>query len=101
MAHSAPSASGTPASRSGPRISGSTGPPTIALKQAIGLLLAAAARSIAAGADLILMTGSASWNEVFPALLRRATRDTAFRARVREAAARVRALKKRLGLRLP
>jgi beta-N-acetylhexosaminidase len=57
----------------------------------------AAERSIRAGADLILMTGSASWNEVFPRLLSEARRDRAFRARIRESAARVLALKRTLG----
>jgi beta-N-acetylhexosaminidase len=56
----------------------------------------AAERSIRAGADLILMTGSASWNDVFPRLLAVARRDKAFRARIRDAAARVLALKKEL-----
>jgi len=59
----------------------------------------AAERSVRAGADLILMTGSASWNEVFPRLLARARSDRAFRARVRRSAARVLELKRRLGLR--
>ena len=58
----------------------------------------AAERSIDAGTDLILMTGSGSWNEIQPRLLRRARTDAAFRARVRRAAARVIALKRRLGL---
>ena len=58
----------------------------------------AAERSIAAGADLVLMTGSASWNEVYPRLRRRARRDGAFRARVNESARRVLALKRRLGM---
>jgi beta-N-acetylhexosaminidase len=57
----------------------------------------AAERSIRAGADLILTTGSASWNDVFPHLLKVARRDSAFRARIRESAARVLAL--RLALR--
>ena len=61
----------------------------------------AAERSIRAGADLILMTGSASWNEVFPRLLRRARESRGFRARVRESAARVMALKSVLRLRPP
>ncbi len=56
----------------------------------------AAERSLRAGADLILMTGSASWNDVFPRLLREARGDPAFRARVRESAARVLALKRAL-----
>lgn len=53
----------------------------------------AAERSIRAGADLILMTGSASWNDVFPHLLAEARRDPAFRKRIRASAARVLALK--------
>ncbi len=59
----------------------------------------AAERSIAAGADLVLTTGSASWKLVFPRLLRRARRSPAFRMRVQESAARVLRLKRRLGLR--
>jgi beta-N-acetylhexosaminidase len=62
---------------------------------------AAAERSVRAGVDLILMTGSASWNEVFPRLLARARRSPSFRERVRRSAARVLELKRRLGLRLP
>jgi beta-N-acetylhexosaminidase len=56
----------------------------------------AAERSIRAGADLILMTGSATWNEVYPRLLQEARRDPAFRSRIREGAARVLALKRAL-----
>jgi beta-N-acetylhexosaminidase len=56
----------------------------------------AAERSIEAGVDLILMTGSASWNEVFPRLLERARSSAGFRERVRESAARVLALKRLL-----
>ena len=56
----------------------------------------AAERSIRAGADLILMTGSASWNDVFPHLLAEARRDPAFRQHIRESAARVLALKRDL-----
>jgi beta-N-acetylhexosaminidase len=62
---------------------------------------AAAERSVRAGADLILMTGSASWSEVFPRLLARARSSPQFRQRVRRAAARVLELKQRLGLALP
>lgn len=58
----------------------------------------AAVRSVEAGADLVLMTGSGSWNEVYPALLERARGDERFAARVQEAAARVAALRKRLSL---
>jgi beta-N-acetylhexosaminidase len=56
----------------------------------------AAERSIEAGADLILMTGSASWNAVFPRLLERAEESASFRRRVRESAGRVLALKRLL-----
>ena len=61
----------------------------------------AAERSVAAGCDLILMTGSGSPKLVYPRLLRTARRSPAFRRRVRESAARVIALKQRLGLRAP
>lgn len=54
-----------------------------------GAIAEAAQRSIEAGADLILMTGSGSWNEVYPAVLKRAQTDRAFAKRVRESAARV------------
>jgi beta-N-acetylhexosaminidase len=53
----------------------------------------AAERSIKAGADLILMTDSASWNEVYPRLLAEARGNPGFRTTIREAAARVLALK--------
>jgi len=56
----------------------------------------AAERSIRAGADLILMTGSASWNDVFPRLLAEARANPAFRKRIRDSAARVLALKRAL-----
>ena len=55
-----------------------------------------AERSVEAGVDLILMTGSASWNEVFPRLLERARESPSFRRRVRESAARVLELKRLL-----
>ena len=58
----------------------------------------AAERSIRAGADLVLCTGSASWNLVHPWLLRRARSSPKFRERIRAAAARVLALKQGLGL---
>jgi beta-N-acetylhexosaminidase len=58
----------------------------------------AAERSILAGADLILMTGSASWNQVHPWLLRRARASKAFRERIRRSAGRVLSLKERMGL---
>jgi beta-N-acetylhexosaminidase len=53
----------------------------------------AAERSVRAGADLVLATGSASWNQIHPWLLRAARRDPAFRDRVRQSAARVMELK--------
>jgi beta-N-acetylhexosaminidase len=56
----------------------------------------AAERSLRAGADLILTTGSASWNQIHPWLLREARASSAFRERVRESAARVLELKERL-----
>ena len=59
----------------------------------------AAERSLSAGADLLLMTGSGSWNEVYPHLLERARRSHSFRARVREAAGRVLARERELELR--
>ncbi|MEA2385936.1 MAG: beta-N-acetylhexosaminidase [Thermoleophilaceae bacterium] len=57
----------------------------------------AAERSLAAGADLLLMTGRGSWIRVFPHLLRRARRSPALRARISESAARVDRLRARLG----
>jgi beta-N-acetylhexosaminidase len=56
----------------------------------------AAERSLRAGADLILTTGSASWNQIHPWLLREARSSADFRKRVRESAARVLALKEGL-----
>ena len=61
----------------------------------------AAERAVEAGTDLILMTGSGSWRAVYPRLLRRARASAPFRARVRRAAGRVIALKRRLGVRPP
>jgi beta-N-acetylhexosaminidase len=60
----------------------------------------AAERSLRAGADLILMTGSASWKDVYPRLLALARRSPAFRERVRRSATRVLELKRRLSLSL-
>jgi beta-N-acetylhexosaminidase len=54
---------------------------------------AAAERSIRAGADIVLLTSSSSYGPVFKRLLARARSDSAFRARVAQAYARVRALK--------
>jgi beta-N-acetylhexosaminidase len=56
----------------------------------------AAERSLAAGADLLLMTGRGSWIRVFPHLLRRARRSPALRARIAESAERVADLRARL-----
>ena len=58
----------------------------------------AAERSLAAGSDLLLMTGRGSWIHVFPHLLRRARKSPALRARIAESAERVERLRKRLGL---
>jgi beta-N-acetylhexosaminidase len=58
----------------------------------------AAERSIDAGADLVLTTGSASWNQIHPWLLRAARHSRAFRERIRQAAARVLVLKQELRL---
>ena len=56
----------------------------------------AAVRSIAAGADIVLMTGPGSYRPIYARLLARARRSAAFRARIRAAAARVQALELRL-----
>src|SRR4051794_36884858 len=56
----------------------------------------AAERSIRAGADIVLLSGSASYSPVYERLLARARSDSGFRARVAQAYARVRALKDRL-----
>jgi beta-N-acetylhexosaminidase len=61
----------------------------------------AAVRSLRAGADIVLSTGSGSYRDVYDALLASAKRSRATRTRVRVAAARVLELKKRLGLRTP
>jgi beta-N-acetylhexosaminidase len=53
----------------------------------------AAERSIRAGADIVLLSSSASYAPVYKRLLARARSDKAFRARVADAYARVRALK--------
>lgn len=56
----------------------------------------AAERSLAAGADLLLMTGPGSWIRVFGYLLRRARKSPALRARIGESAGRVGRLRRRL-----
>lgn len=58
----------------------------------------AAERSLAAGADLLLMTGRGSWIHVFPHLLRRARKSPALRERIAESAERVERLRERLRL---
>ena len=57
------------------------------------LAQAAAERSIRAGADIVLLSSSGSYVPVYNRLLARAHSDRAFRVRVKEAYARVRALK--------
>lgn len=49
----------------------------------------AGARSVAAGADLVLMTGPGSYTPVYERLLARARRSASFRTRVEESASRV------------
>jgi beta-N-acetylhexosaminidase len=61
----------------------------------------AAERSIDAGADLVLMTGSGSWKRVYPHLLSKAQRSPEFRRKVASASRRVLSLKRQLGLRRP
>jgi beta-N-acetylhexosaminidase len=61
----------------------------------------AALRSLNAGADLLLLTGPGSFPRVYKELMTGAKRSAKFRARLAEAAARVIALKRSLGLRAP
>jgi beta-N-acetylhexosaminidase len=58
----------------------------------------AALRSVAAGADILLLTGPGSFPRVSRQLLVGARRSAVFRARIAEAAARVIALKRSIGL---
>src|SRR3954470_9676886 len=58
----------------------------------------AALRSVAAGADMLLLTGPGSFPLVYKQLLTAAKRSAKFRARIAEAAARVISLKRSLGL---
>jgi beta-glucosidase-like glycosyl hydrolase len=67
-------------------------------RSSIGL---AALRSVAAGADLLLLTGPGSFPVVYKQLMTGAKQSKRFRARVAEAAARVIALKRSLGLKAP
>jgi beta-N-acetylhexosaminidase len=59
----------------------------------------AALRSVAAGADILLLTGATSFPRVYEELSTAARQSPKFRARIAEAAARVIALKRSLGLR--
>ena len=62
---------------------------------ATGSISATSERAVRAGADLLLLTGKGSYAPVYQHLLALAQRSPAFRARVRESAARVLALKAR------
>jgi beta-N-acetylhexosaminidase len=62
---------------------------------AAGDIATAGERAVRAGADLLLLTGEGSYAPVYRRLLAAARRSPAFRARVRESAARVLALKAR------
>ena len=62
---------------------------------ATGSITEVSERAVRAGADLVLLTGQGSYAPVYGRLLALARRSPAFRARVREAAARVLALKRR------
>jgi beta-N-acetylhexosaminidase len=60
---------------------------------ATGSITTVSERAVRAGADLLLLTGRGSYTPVYRHLLRKATHSASFRARVREAAARVLALR--------
>ncbi len=62
---------------------------------ATGSITRVSERAIRAGADLLLLTGRGSYRPVYDHLLAVARRSPAFRARVRESAARVVELKRR------
>ena len=64
--------------------------------RATGSTEQAAIRSVEAGDDIVLTTGQGSWNRVYRALLGKAQASKAFRARVRDSAARVLALQRTL-----
>jgi beta-glucosidase-like glycosyl hydrolase len=55
-------------------------------------------RAVYAGCDLIVLTGRGSLRPVYRRLLEEARRSPDFRKRVQDSAARVLALKRRLGL---
>jgi beta-glucosidase-like glycosyl hydrolase len=69
--------------------------------QARSSIETAAARSVSAGADLLLVGGPSGYKRVHRRLLASARRSARFRARVADAARHVRELKRRLGLRTP
>lgn len=71
------------------------------LEASSGSVGLAATRSLEAGADLLLLTGDASYGFVFERLLERARRSRELRARVEAAAERVLRLKERIGLEPP
>jgi beta-N-acetylhexosaminidase len=60
---------------------------------ATGPITATSERAVRAGADLLLLTGRGSYRPVYEHLLTKARHSASFRQRVREAAARVLALK--------
>ena len=60
---------------------------------ATGNITATSERAVRAGADLVLLTGRGSYGPVYRHLLTKARGSTSFRERVRQAAARVLALK--------
>jgi beta-N-acetylhexosaminidase len=60
---------------------------------ATGPITATSERAVRAGADLLLLTGRGSYRPVYEHLLAKARHSASFRQRVREAAARVLALK--------
>jgi beta-N-acetylhexosaminidase len=62
---------------------------------ATGGITAVSERAVRAGADLVLLTGRGSYGRVYRHLLDVARRSEAFARRVRESAARVRALQQR------
>ncbi|HEX4745831.1 MAG TPA: glycoside hydrolase family 3 N-terminal domain-containing protein [Gaiellaceae bacterium] len=62
---------------------------------ATGAITAVSERALRAGADLLLLTGRGSYRPVYEHLLAAARADPALRARVRESAARVLALRQR------
>jgi len=64
---------------------------------ATGSITRVSERAVRAGADLILLTGRGSYAPVYTHLLAVAKRSPALRARVRESASRVLALKQRGG----